>query len=110
MHYGHNNMETKINYFIGQKCVIRCDRSGVFYGTVTAVDGQTVTATECRHVWKFTDCYNTIDLAIKGPGKGSRITKPLAEITFLDAIELLPVSDMAQTNFDAVPEWSYARS
>lgn len=103
-------METTINYFIGQKCVIRCDRSGVFYGTVTAVDGQTVTAKDCRHVWKYTDCYNTIDLAINGPGASSQITKPISEVTFLDAIEILPASDLAQSRFDSSPEWSYARS
>lgn len=40
--------------FVGQYCIIRSDRAGVFAGTVSEVDGQTVILNDARRLWYWT--------------------------------------------------------
>ena len=40
-----------MNNFIGKKVIVRGDRSGVFFGTLAAKDGQEVKLEKCRRLW-----------------------------------------------------------
>lgn len=41
-------MHNIMNNFIGKKVIVRGDRSGVFFGTLAAKDGQEVKLEKCR--------------------------------------------------------------
>ena len=90
-----------------QKYIIRGDRSGVFYGEIASRDGREVTIRNCRRLWFWSGAASLSQLAaegVKSPGK-CNITVTVAELTILDAIELIPCTEPACASIDGVPEW-----
>lgn len=94
-------METK------QKYIIRGDRSGVFYGEIAVRDGQEVTIRNCRRLWFWSGAASLSQLAaegVKNP-KDCKFTVTVAELTVLDAIELIPCTEAACASINGVKVW-----
>ena len=36
---------------IGKRVIVRCNRAGVFYGTLSEKEGQEVELKDCRRIW-----------------------------------------------------------
>lgn len=90
-----------------QKYIIRGDRSGVFYGEITARNGREVTIRNCRRLWYWSGAASLSQLAsegVKNPGS-CKFTVTVNELTILDAIELIPCTDAACTSIDGVKTW-----
>ena len=90
-----------------QKHIIRGDRSGVFYGEIADRNGQEVTMRNCRRLWFWDGAASLSQLAkegVKAPHR-CRFTVTVDSLTILDAIELIPCTEKAQTIIEAVPEW-----
>ncbi len=90
-----------------QKYIIRGDRSGVFYGEIASRDGSEVTIRNCRRLWYWSGAASLSQLASEGttrPGD-CKFTVAVAELTILDAIELIPCSEAACASIDGVPVW-----
>lgn len=92
---------------IGKKVIVRCDRSGVFYGTLAARDGREVKMEDVRCIWYWQGAATLLQLAAEGvkDKTGSRFTMSAKSLVLLDAIEILPCSDEAIKNIDSVPVW-----
>ena len=92
---------------IGKYVIVRGGRSGVFAGTLAARDGQEVLLTDCRRIWRWDGAASISQLAIDGTSKpgGCKIPAPVAEITILDAIEIIPCTETAEASIKAVREW-----
>lgn len=93
---------------IGKYVIVRGDRSGVFAGTLSARDGQEVQLTDCRRIWYWDGAASISQLAIDGtsaPNK-CKFPAPVAEITILDAIEIVPCAEKAEASIKAVREWT----
>lgn len=90
-----------------KKYIIRCDRSGVFYGEIAKREGQEVTIRNARQLWYWEGANSLMQLANEGVKKQSRckFTVTVAELVVLDAIEILPCTAEAIANIEAVPEW-----
>lgn len=91
----------------GQKYIIRCDRSGVFYGEIEKRDGMEVTIRNARQLWYWDGANSLMQLANEGVKKPHRckFTVTVNEIIVMDAIEILPCTEAAIANIEAVPEW-----
>ncbi len=92
---------------INRYCVVRCDRAGVFAGTVTAIDGQTVEMKDCRKLWYWDGAASTIQLAETGPNKPNncKFTITVSSLLLFGVIEILPCTLEAQKAIKGVAEW-----
>lgn len=87
--------------------IIRCDRSGVFFGQIEHREGQEVTIKNCRRLWFWAGAASLSQLAKEGvkQPKECKFTVTVDELTVLDAIELIPCTEEAITSIKGVAEW-----
>ena len=87
--------------------IIRCNRSGVFFGQIEHRDGQEVTIKNCRRLWYWAGAASLSQMAkegVKRP-KECKFTVTVDELIVLDAIELIPCTEEATTSIKGVAEW-----
>ena len=90
-----------------QKVIVRCARSGVFYGEIKEQKGSEVVMTNARCLWSWQGAASLLQLALEG------VTDPLEckftvyvpEIALIDAIEIIPCTDEAVQSIEGVKEW-----
>ena len=51
---------------LNKKCIFRGDRSGVFFGTLIAKEGQEVTIAKCRRIWYWDGANSISEIAKVG--------------------------------------------
>ena len=92
---------------MNQKYIVRCDRSGVFFGEIEKRECREVTMRNVRCLWYLSGAASLIQLAKEGVRRPNdcKFTVTLDEITVLDAIEILPCSSKAVTSVEGVKEW-----
>ena len=90
-----------------QKHIIRGDRSGVFYGEIASRSGREVTIKNCRRLWYLAGAASLSQLAAEGTKapRDCRFTVTVDELTILDAIELIPCSEIACKSIESVVLW-----
>ena len=96
-----------MNNFKRKKVIVRGDRSGVFFGTLTEKDGQEVKLEKCRRLWYWDGAASISQLAVDGtsnPGD-CKFTVTVDEIEILDAIEIIPCTEKAIKSIEGVKEW-----
>lgn len=97
--------------YINKKVIIRANRAGVFYGTLTekenTLSGVEVKLTNCRRFWYWEGAASLSQLAIEGvtKPKACKFTVIVPEMVIEDAIEIIPVSEAATENIEAVATW-----
>ena len=93
--------------FIGKKVIVRGDRSGVFFGTLTEKDGREVKLEKCRRLWYWDGAASISQLATDGTMKPNqcKFTVTVNEIVILDAIEIILCTDGAADKIEGVREW-----
>ena len=91
----------------GQKCIIRCDRAGVFYAEVESLEGSTARLKDCRRIWCWNGAASLSQLAMEGvtDPDGCRFTVTVPTMTVLQVIEVIPCTPQAVACIEAVPEW-----
>ena len=92
---------------IGKRVIVRCNRAGVFYGTLAARDGQEVELHDVRRLWRWSGAASLSQLALEGVNNpdGCRFTMTVNNMVLLEAIEIIPCTDKAMANIDRVPVW-----
>ncbi|MEB4590647.1 hypothetical protein VSS37_06630 [Candidatus Thiothrix sp. Deng01] len=94
--------EAKPNPHLGKVCLIRTYASGVHCGILIDQQGRQVELKDARRLWKWQVKDNAgislSDIAIHGVGRESKICAIVPQMTILDAIEILPLSDDAKTS------------
>lgn len=92
---------------IGKKVIVRGDRSGMFFGTLTERNGRELKLTNCRRLWYWDGAASDFQLAAEGvtAPKNCKFTVIISEIEILDAIEVLPCTDKAIKSIEAVTSW-----
>lgn len=92
---------------IGKKVIVRCDRAGVFYGTLSARNGQEVEMLDVRRLWQWSGAATLSQLALEGVKRpyNCRFTMQVKSMVLLEAIEIIPCTDEAVANIDKVPVW-----
>lgn len=90
---------------LNKKCIIRCDRSGVFFGTLVSLQGQTAELLNVRKIWYWEDANAVEQVANDGVSTNSKLTVMVDSIIVTDAIQVLPCTDKAITNLESIKEW-----
>ena len=90
-----------------QKYIVRCDRSGVFYGEIEKRDGQDVVMKNARCLWSWYGAASLMQLALDGvkQPESCKFTVTVDSLEVLDAIEILPCTDAAVKSIEAVAPW-----
>ena len=91
---------------LGKKYLVRCKDSGVFFGTVVAVEGQTAKIEDIRKVYEWHGANCLEQLSQEGTKKGHqcRLTMKATNIV-MDAIQFLPCNENAIELLEAIKEW-----
>jgi hypothetical protein len=77
----------------GDEVIVRTYSAGVHVGNLKSRDGREVVLTNARRLWAWSGAFTLNAVATSGVTRsGSRISKPVPEITLLDAIEVIPVA------------------
>lgn len=94
---------------IGKKVIIRCDRAGVFFGTLVEFDAENKIAKieSCRRIWYWDGAASLSQLAKEGVTnkQSSKFTVTVDEIIVCGVIEIIPCTAEAIDNIDSVPTW-----
>lgn len=92
---------------MSKKYIVRCDRSGVFYGEIESRNGQEVTMRNARCLWYWDGAASLLQLAKEGTTepRNCQFTVYVDELTVVDAIEILPCTDKAADSIEGVSEW-----
>lgn len=90
-----------------QKVIVRGDRSGVFFGQLSARNGREVGLSNCRRLWYWSGAASLHQLAAEGVKNPQecKFTMPVSNIVILDAIEIIPCTEAAVANIDGVRQW-----
>lgn len=93
--------------YIGKKCIIRCDRSGVFFGTLESLKGRQAKISNVRNIWYWDGAASVMQLAAGGVTNPNccKFTVTVSEIFVTDAIQIIPCTDEAIKNIEAVKPW-----
>lgn len=92
---------------MSKKYIIRCDRAGVFYAEVAKREGQEAELRNARRLWYWVGAASLSQLAMEGVKAPSqcRFTVTVPSMTVTDVIELIPCTEAAAANIEAVPVW-----
>jgi len=90
-----------------QYYIVRGDRSGVFFGQVTARSGQEVELRNVRKIWYWNGACAVEQLAVGGVEYPSecKLTVVVPEMVVTDAIQIIPCSDRAAKILSEVKVW-----
>ena len=87
---------------IGKFCVVRTYSAGVHVGTVASRDGQEVTLTDARRIWYWKGANSLHEIALRGVGKGSKVSDSVPSIALTEAIEIIPCTDESAASLGSV--------
>lgn len=93
---------------IGKYVIVRTYSAGVFAGTLKSRNGKEVELTNARRIWYWAGAASLSQLAMQGTSRPQNCKFPVAVDTVIltEAIEILPVTDVAEKSIKEVPEWS----
>ena len=97
---------------VGRPALIRSGQSGVWVGTLAEpVMGPeagrfAVRLRDARRIHYWTGAAACSGLAVAGPGKGSRVCPPVADVLLADCCEVLAVTEAAMGAVVALPAWN----
>lgn len=89
---------------IGTNAVVTTKHRGVFFGTVSAVDGTTVTLSGAQMAIYWSPAMRGVfGLASIGPDKDCRIGGPVPMLTLHDVTAVAPCTDEASARWAVAP-------
>ena len=90
-----------------QYYIVRCDRSGVFFGQIKERNGREVIMTNVRNLWCWYGAASTLQLSTEGTSEPQKckFTEFVNEITVLDAIQIIPCTPKAVRSLSEVAGW-----
>jgi len=90
----------------GKRVIVRCEKSGVFYGTLESRVGLEVELTDCRRIW-YWDGAAAIEQLATAPNLTAecKFTVPVPYKLLIDAKEITPCTEVATEAIDGVPVW-----
>jgi hypothetical protein len=92
---------------IGKYVIVRTNSAGVFAGTLEYKNGQEVELKNARRLWYWSGAASLSQLSIDGVKnpKDCKFPEEVSNVILTQAIEILPVSAIAQESIKSVPIW-----
>lgn len=90
-----------------KKVIVRADRAGVFFGTLTRKKGSEVTLTNARKLFYWSGAGAVEQIAVDGVSKQEdcKFTVVVEEITILNVVQIIPCTEKSIANIENVKEW-----
>ena len=92
---------------LGKKCIVRSYDAGVYYGTVTEVNGETVKMENVRNIWYWEGANCLSDVAANGVGEDSKVSRVISTMVLNRCCQINPCADAAIKNLDKQSIWAY---
>lgn len=92
----------------GKEVVVRGIQSGVFFGTLKDMDGQTVELSNARNIWRWEGASNLNQIAVDGvntEGSYTRISMTVDTLVLTDICEIIPLSEKSRKILGGAPAW-----
>jgi len=88
--------------------IVRTYSAGVFAGELESRDGKEVTLTNARRLWYWSGAASLSQLAMEGVKRPHECKFPctVTSILLTEAIEIIPVTDVARKSIKGVPVWA----
>lgn len=97
--------------YIGKKVIVRCNRAGVFFGTLKEYDSNTREATlsDVRRLWYWNGAASLSEMAVNGVARPQdcKFTVVVPEMAVMEVIEIIPTSNKAVKSIERVSIWKY---
>jgi len=92
---------------IGKKVIVRADKAGVFFGTLTKKEGSEVQLSNARKLYHWSGAAAVEQIAVDGVANADscKFTVVNNEITVNNYIQILTCTEKAITNLENVKEW-----
>jgi hypothetical protein len=92
----------------GSYVIVRTFSAGVFAGTFEARDGREVQLKDATRLWYWKGAASLSELAMWGVSKPAdcKFPAPVNSILLLEAIEIIPVTSVAEKSIKAVKPWT----
>lgn len=102
-------MINKKSNLIGKHVIVRSNLAGVFFGILTAKQGDELTLKDARKFYRFSGANTVEDLADKGAINVSdcKLTVSVSEIVISKFEQLLPCTKEAIKQNNSIPIWKY---
>jgi len=97
----------KKDVVIGRYCMVRTNSAGVFAGTVESRNGKEVVLSNARRIWYWDGAASLSQLATSGTSKpkNCKFPEPVPEVMLTEAVEIIPITDVAKALIESVPIW-----
>ena len=104
-------MNKSVNPLIGKHVIVRSNLAGVFFGILTAKDGDEVTLSNARKFYYFSGANTVEDLANQGALNVSncKLTTEINIIIISKFEQILPCTKKAISQIKTIPIWTYKK-
>jgi ferredoxin-fold anticodon binding domain-containing protein len=98
-----NNEKSTLTGMIGKKVIVRTYSAGVWFGTLTEKSGNEVILSGARRLWRWwaAESISLSAVAIHGINQEKSKIVQAVDSVWLDAIEIIPCSDVAIASLEA---------
>ena len=88
--------------------IVRTKYAGVFAGQLKSLENGTAVVLNARRLWYWSGAASLSQLSVEGVSKPKECKFPIEvpEVTLLEVIELLPLSEKAKASIASVKIWS----
>lgn len=97
-------MKNLCEKFIGKTVIARSVEAGIYCGTLTGVDGESVELANVRNIWSWNGATCLAQIAEEGI-KGGRVSQRVPSIVLTKVCQILPLSESAKKNLDNQKDW-----
>lgn len=94
------------SYAIGQKVIVRTYSAGVWYGVLDQKSGNEVILKDARRLWRWhaAESISLSAVAVYGINQDKSSIAPVVAMNWLEAIEIIPVTDKAAKSIEGAKD------
>ena len=89
---------------INKKVLVRSTNAGVYFGTLTHVEGKTVRVENVRNIWHWTGATCLSQIANDGIS-GDKVSPIVSSMVINGVCQILPLTERAVNNLESQPIW-----
>lgn len=87
-------------------CIVRSYDAGVYFGTVTKIDGETVRMENVRNIWRWEGASCLSQIANDGI-KGGKVSPVVSSMVLNRCCQIIPCADKAIKNLENQKVWKF---
>jgi len=91
---------------LGKKCIVRSHDAGVYFGTVTNVEGETVRVENVRNIWQWEGANCLSQIANEGIRDG-KVSQIVSSMVLNHCSQIIPCTEKAIKNLESQRIWEF---